>query len=67
MTIFLDAVAMFAARAPSHLLDARYQVEDDHLVESLREAYQEATARGATHDGWAALARALRQFGAGEE
>ncbi|PFG18532.1 SIR2 family protein [Serinibacter salmoneus] len=67
MTIFLDAVAMFAARAPSHLLDARYQVEDDHLVESLRDAYQEALARGATHDGWAALARALRQFGAGEE
>ena len=68
LSIFLDAVAMYAAQDASHLLDARYQVRDSHLVHAARELYAAAYER--FHEGdaaWGALARALAKFGAAEE
>lgn len=66
LSIFLDAVAMYAAQDASHLLDARYQVRDSHLVHTARDLYAEAFARGHDDAGWAALARTLAKFGAAE-
>ncbi|GMA33189.1 SIR2 family protein [Litorihabitans aurantiacus] len=66
LALFLDAVAMYAARDASHLLDARYQVGDSDLVATLRGAYAEAFKRGHDDEAWAALARMLAGFGAAE-
>ena len=66
LSIFLDAVAMYAAQDANHLLDARYQVRDSHLVHAARELYAEAFARGREDAGWGALARELAKFGAAE-
>lgn len=67
LSLFLDAVAMYAAHDANHLLDARYQVDDSRVVTLLREAYAEASRLGRDDDAWAALARTLARFGAAED
>lgn len=68
MTLFLDLVAMHATRESSHLLDNRYQVGDDRLVTSLREAHEQALTRADDNgdDAWQSLADSLARFGAAE-
>lgn len=67
LSLFLDAVAMYAAHDANHLLDARYQVGDSRLVTLLREAYAEACRLGHDDEAWGALARSLATFGAAED
>lgn len=67
LSLFLDAVAMYAAHDANHLLDARYQVGDSRLVTLLREAYAEAFRLGHDDEAWSALARSLATFGAAED
>lgn len=67
LSLFLDAVAMYAARDANHLLDARYQVGDSRLVGLLRKAYAEAFRLGHDDEAWGTLARSLAMFGAAED